>query len=117
MSAATASTSSNRSRSYRLWVNPSPVRAMPDSASAHRMRSDSVGAGRSLTVRPYRRARRPIPRSLVGDGVDDAALALTQVLGVDQLLPRRVGHVADVAHVLALRLPHGSPDVDVDDGE
>src|SRR5262245_15934703 len=49
MSPATASTSSNRSRSYRLWVKPRPVRAMPDSASAQRIRSWRVGGKRRLT--------------------------------------------------------------------
>ncbi len=39
MSPATASTSSNRSRSYRLSVKPSPVRAMPERVSDQRMRS------------------------------------------------------------------------------
>src|SRR5205823_4624358 len=45
MSAATFRTSSKRSCSYRLFVNPKPVRAMPDSASLHRSRSDAeIGA-------------------------------------------------------------------------
>src|SRR5262249_26401884 len=49
MSAATFSTSSKRSRSYRLCVKPSPVRAIPDSVSAHRKRSTADTACWSVT--------------------------------------------------------------------
>lgn len=42
MSAATANTSSYRSCSYRLSVNPNPLRAIAASASDHLIRSDSV---------------------------------------------------------------------------
>ena len=54
MSAATLSTSSKRSRSYRLSVNPSPVRAMAASVSLQRARSRVNGAGprRSASLRP-----------------------------------------------------------------
>src|SRR6478736_6724818 len=51
MSAATWSTSSKRSFSYRLWVNPRPVRAIAASASLQRTRSRRKSVG-SASVTP-----------------------------------------------------------------
>ena len=61
MSAATLSTSSKRSCSYRLFVNARPVRAMPDSVSAQRSSSPADGTNGSVTA--SRRGRAPARRT------------------------------------------------------
>src|SRR4051794_41906262 len=69
MSAATLRTSSNRSFSYRLWVNPRPVRATAESVSAQRSRSTADGLNGSVTaVRPNPPPPAPVERHPPGGG-------------------------------------------------
>src|SRR5262245_3892197 len=82
MSPATASTSSNRSRSYRLWVKPRPVRAMPDSASAQRIRSWRVGGKRRLTRPTLSSGRFEVGER--SDGLDTVTLGEPDVRGQDR---------------------------------
>src|SRR4051812_46249759 len=93
MSAATFSTSSKRSCSYKLLVNPSPVRAMPDNASLHRNRSwaetmcgtlaSASATSRRLTA-GQRRQHGPLHLLAPAD-VDLRTACIGDVEGVDDL--------------------------------
>src|SRR5947199_7795074 len=87
MSAATFSTSSKRSCSYRLLVNPRPVRAMPDSASLHRKRSLAETTLGSSDTEPRLNARQRRQHCslhlLAAADVDLAAGGVDDVEGVD----------------------------------
>src|SRR5437763_998839 len=105
MSAATFSTSSNRSCSYRLLVNPSPVRAIPDSASLHR-RSSCAETTRGSLASASATSRRlnasqcgqhgPLDVLTPAD-VDLCAMVVDDVEGVDDL--GTVGSDLGVTHV------------------
>src|SRR4051812_27347714 len=109
MSAATFSTSSKRSCSYRLLVKPSPVRAMPDNASLHRSKSwaetiwgaSSGAIGRTLIAR--KRGQHGPLHLLASTDVD--------------VLAARVGHVEGVDHFGAEGGDLGVADVEAEVGQ
>src|SRR3954463_12218838 len=123
MSAATASTSSNRSRSYRLSVKPRPVRAMPASASLHRTRSCAV-TGSSTGPTLAGRSREAWGGAGPGDvvlavvhgveGVHQRPPDLVEVLDVGDLAAARVTHVEGVDGVALDGLDLGRGDVEVE---
>ena len=115
MSAATCSTSSKRSRSYRLCVNPSPVRAIAASASLHRARSRAL----AVTACTLRRRSHVSPtphRSR--DGVEHGPLDLARG-GADRSTrpPVARAHVERVDDLHADRLHGGVADVEAELGE
>src|SRR5947199_10734755 len=92
MSDATLSTSSKRSCSYRLCVNPRPVRAIAESVSAHRRTSDAATAD-SSTARNLIACEREAERRLqAGDRIGGAEGAVVpHGEGVDRELALGAG--------------------------